>query len=62
MESNEIHSTVYLPLLSVAMYLGSGLTKTALSQHLKILQIASAVDCGTFKCPYAAIRLQTPQV
>ena len=45
MESNEIHSTVYLPLLSVAMYLGSGLTKTALSQHLKILQIASAVDC-----------------
>ncbi len=44
MEINEVHSTVYLPLLSVAFYLGSRLTKSALSQHLKILQMASRFD------------------
>ncbi|KZS09760.1 Uncharacterized protein APZ42_025948 [Daphnia magna] len=31
LETNEVHSTVYLPLLSVAFYLGSRLTKNALS-------------------------------
>ena len=39
-----MHSTVYLPLLSVAFYLGSRLTKSAVSQHLKILQMASRFD------------------
>lgn len=39
-----MHKTVYLPLLNVAFYLGNRLTKNALSNHLKILNIATSFD------------------